>query len=129
MKSYSELITIESFTDRLKYLRTYSNNPSNEDRQVMNRFYKSREWRMFCKEIHRRDMACDMATPYQVIDGPIFVHHINPITVEDVLNHSEKLLDPENVVCVSINTHNTIHYDKQPAYEYVERAPGDTKLW
>ena len=129
MKSYSELMSIESFTERLKYLRTYSDNPSNEDRVVMNRFYKSREWREFCKEIKKRDFACDMGIPFLVIEGPIFVHHINPISVEDVLNHSDKLLDPENVICVSMHTHNTIHYDTQPAYEYVERTPGDTKLW
>ena len=64
------------------------------------------------------------------IDGPIIVHHINPITQEDIDEWNvEKLFNPDNLICVSVETHNLIHYRKRKSLEFVERKPGDTKLW
>ena len=71
-----------------------------------------------------------MATPGNNIDGPILIHHINPLTEEDFYNWDEdKLFNPENLVSVSYNTHNKIHYRKYQEQLHIERKPGDTQLW
>lgn len=100
----------------------------------MNRFYKSKVWLELRERIIKRDLACDLGVPNLFIDvdkpgESIIVHHINPISVEDFENGSDLLLDPNNLITVSASTHNTIHYSTVEHEEYIERAPGDTKLW
>lgn len=134
-KSYSELIAIDSFEERVKYLRT--ENVVGEDvfgyyRYLNQQFYKSREW---LKEIRPsvivRDSGCDLAYLDRVIpDGiPIYIHHINPITVEDLINHSDLLRDPENLITTTFITHNAIHYGGEILEDYKERSPFDTCPW
>lgn len=132
MKSYSELMSLESFDERLDYLRLYSQNPSNENRNIMNKFYKSYAWKVVREAVIKRDLGCDLAVQNLFIgdnNETIIVHHINPITIEDVTNNSSKCLDMENLITVSSSTHNTIHYREEVEDKYVERSPGDTKLW
>ena len=76
-------------------------------------------------------MACDLAMPGYDLHGKIIIHHMNPVTVEDIVHGDESILDPEYLVCVSQRTHNAIHYgdDNLPLDPYVERRPGDTRLW
>lgn len=128
MKSYSELLTIKTFGERLEYLKLLDNNATSP-RHMSEQFYKSHTWRVIRKQIIERDLAFDLGVIGVYIDGPIFVHHINPIDENDIIHQTRKLLDPENLVCTSLNTHNAIHYKQEAKDTWVERTPGDTKLW
>lgn len=134
-KSYSELITIKSFEERVEYLRT--DNLVGEElfghyRWLNQQFYKSREW---LKEIRpfiiTRDLGCDLAcSDREIFDGiPIIIHHINPITIDDLVNHSSKLTDPENLITTILSTHNAIHYGATIEDILIERLPNDTCPW
>jgi predicted HNH restriction endonuclease len=86
-------------------------------------------WKAVRKEIIDRDLGFDLGVFGVYINDTILVHHINPINESDIVYQTKKLLDPENLITLSINTHNLIHYDKKEKEEWVERKPGDTKLW
>ena len=127
-KSYSELITFNSYAERLEYLKLLDNNATSP-RHISGRFYKSRLWLDLRDTIIKRDLTFDLGIFGMYIDGPIFVHHINPISEEDIINLTSKLLDPENLICTSLTTHNAIHYKQKVKDVYVERTAGDTILW
>jgi len=102
------------------------------NRYLNQSFYKSQLWRKVRRDIIIRDGGCDLAMPDREIRGDILVHHINPITIEDLTSHSFKLLDPNNLVCVAYNTHNAIHYgdeDILDEYEVVVRTKNDMCPW
>jgi 5-methylcytosine-specific restriction endonuclease McrA len=128
MKSYSELILLPSFTERLEYLKLLDNNVTSP-RHMSANFYKSRTWKTLRQMILDRDLGFDLGIFGVYIDGTMLVHHINPIDESDILYQTKKLLDPENLITVSGNTHNLIHYNKVEKEQWVERTPGDTKLW
>lgn len=93
-------------------------------------FYARPEWRQVRNHIILRDGGCDLACKGMEIASRVIIHHINPLAEGDILSCSEKLFDPENLVCVSVQTHNYIHYGYYKKYEEVpERKQGDTKLW
>lgn len=138
MKSYSELIKFHTYLDRLKYLMLYGGvgyETFGSDRYINQVFYTSKEWLAFRNKIIVRDAGCDMG----LLDFPlnrsmtkIIIHHINPISKEDILTRASSLFDEENVISVSLNTHNLIHYgdfDKVSSTMYRERTPDDTTLW
>ena len=135
IKTYSKIIQIPSYIERYRYLRlggkageiTFGN-----ERYLNQVLYKSPDWRSFRRGIIIRDNGCDMGMDGYDIQGPILIHHINPITVEDVLERNECVFDPENVISVSKKTHNAIHYGSEDLLrvdEIVERRPGDTIFW
>lgn len=128
MRSYSELIKLDSFSERLEYLKLLDNNVASP-RHMSESFYKSYGWRMFRKSIIDRDLGFDLGVFGVYIEGPMFVHHINPITEYDILHQTKKLLDPENVITSSGFTHNRIHYNTKEKEIWVPRTPGDTILW
>lgn len=128
MKSYSELIQIESFEDRLLYLKLLDNNATSP-RHMSSAFYKSHTWRSIRKAIIDRDLGFDLGVFGVYIHGNVYVHHINPIDENDILNNSRRLTDPENLITSSGPTHNLIHYNQEEKEEWIERTPGDTKLW
>jgi hypothetical protein len=128
MKSYSELITFNSFTERLDYLKLLDNNVTSP-RHMSEQFYKSSTWMTIRKMIIDRDLGFDLGVFGVYINGTILVHHINPINESDIIYQTKKLLDPENLISLSVNTHNLIHYNKKEKEVWVERKPGDTKLW
>ena len=128
MKTYSELITLPSFKERLEYLKLLDNNVTSP-RHMSADFYKSHEWRQLRKAIISRDLGFDLGVFGVYIDGIMYVHHINPINESDIIYRTNKLLDPENLITVSGNTHNLIHYNTKQREQWVERTPGDTKLW
>lgn len=78
-----------------------------------------------------RDLSQDLgAKGLYIPKGKLIIHHINPIKEIDILEWNEdKLFNPENLICTSVNTHNTIHYGRKQLYDYVKRTPGDTDLW
>lgn len=145
IKRYSELIRLASFEDRFHYVKlhgTVGMDTFGFDRYLNQDFYQSREWRQFRDKIIVRDMGCDLAHPeHEITDWVIrngkpirpriIIHHLNPLTKEDVLQHTDALLDPENVVCVSDRTHKAIHYGDDSILEpvFTERRPGDTCPW
>lgn len=133
-KTYHEMLQYITLEDRIRYLRlggAVSHATFGGKRMANQDFYKSREWAQARNHVISRDNGCDLAlSDYPILDR-ILVHHIVPITMQDLVEGSDKLLDPENLVCVSHNTHNLIHYgtEETTPREYQERKPGDTKLW
>lgn len=133
-KSYSELITIPTFEDRVQYLLTHSGvaEPTFASQRWANQaFYHSAVWQRIRRDIIVRDNACDLAFPGHEVAGQFLIHHINPITIDDLVNSAPSVTDPDNLVVVSLATHNLIHYGtvQKEHFQEVERAPGDTKLW
>ena len=137
IKSYSELLKLETYDDRLNYLRTKSkigDMTFNGHRQLNQIFYKSKEWRSFRNRIILRDKGCDLGIPGMKISGNIIIHHLNPIGIEDLINKSDSLVDPNNVICVSDETHKMIHYGTDEGLNIsrlilAERRPNDTSPW
>lgn len=126
-KSYSGMAKLETYGDRLRYLHIGDNNvPS--PRSISHPFYKSTLWQHLRHDCILRDSASDLGIQGLFIPSHIIVHHINPLTLEDLEYLSEKCYDMDNLVCVSPETHNMIHYRKT-FNDPVERQPGDTKLW
>lgn len=125
-RSYSELIKLSSYGDRLEYLKLGDGNVKSP-RHISNHFYKSKEWREFRSLISARDLMNDLGVPGHPINGTFLIHHINPIDEYDIINRTQKLMDPENVITTIIETHGYIHYKEE--MEDVERKPGDTTLW
>lgn len=132
--SYSELIKYDSFRDRYNYLRL-SGKPGRETfdnkRWINQDFYHSLIWKRTRRDIIIRDNGCDLGVPGHELNGAIYIHHMNPITIDDFSFETSALLDPENLICVSLDTHNAIHYGNELGlpYEFNQREPGDTKLW
>ena len=134
IRSYKELINLNSFEERYDYLRlkgVVGHQTFGFERYLNQTFYKSKEWRLTRVGIIVRDEGCDLAMPDKKIFGRIIVHHINPITIEDIERHRSCLFDPDNLICVSEYTDRAIHYgDKSLLLELpIERKKGDTTLW
>lgn len=133
-RTYSELITLPTFKERFDYLKLNGEVGAETfgfDRYLNQKFYHSNEWRTFRRDILIRDMGCDLAMEDRPIYGKILVHHMNPIEVDDILDFS-KLMEPEEVVCVSLVTHDAIHYSNENLLlerEPVSRMPNDTIPW
>lgn len=136
IKTYSELSELKTFEERFEYLKiggAVGRETFGYLRYLNQVFYHSEEYLSFRDYVIRRDMGCDMGlSGYDIIEEPIYVHHINPITPEDILNRNFCLLDPNNAVCVRFSTHNAIHYgdsDLLQIYGLIERSPNDTCPW
>ena len=113
IRTYSELITIPTFEERFEYLQlkgSVGKDTFGYDRYLNQVLYRSPEWKRLRNQIIIRDGGCDLACDGYDIYDKVLIHHLNPITVEDVLARSRKVFDPDNLVCVSHNTHNGIHY-------------------
>lgn len=135
IRTYSELMKLQTFEERYEYLRIggrVGEETFGFDRYLNQLFYKSDEWLKMRNEIIIRDCGCDLAMSDYEIGGKILIHHMNPITVEDIINRSEFLLNPEYLICTSKNTHDAIHYgNKDLLYNTVliERSKYDTCPW
>lgn len=135
MKTYSELIAIPTYIERYRYLRIggrVGHQTFGIYRRLNQVFYRSREWLQFRNRIIVRDMGCDLAFQGLDIHGAIAIHHLNPVSVDDIVEHRPCLLDPENVICCTFNTHQAIHYGDEsllPIDLFVERSPNDTCPW
>ena len=113
IRTYSELITIPTFEERFEYLQlkgSVGKDTFGYDRYLNQVLYRSPEWKRLRNQIIIRDGGCDLACDGYDVYDKVLIHHLNPITVEDVLARSRKVFDPDNLVCVSHNTHNAIHY-------------------
>ena len=134
IKTYSELMTLKTFEERYRYLRIKGEvgvETFGCDRYLNQVFYSSDEWKRFRRNIIIRDMGCDLGIEDREIGGLIIVHHINPITIDDVAQRRKCLMDPENVICVSFITHQAIHYgdDSLLIQGPIGRRMNDTCPW
>jgi hypothetical protein len=134
LRTYSELKHIRSFEDRYEYLRLSSavgTSTFGFDRYLNQLFYTSTQWRLVRQFVIARDFGFDLGAEDHPISGRVIIHHMNPLTLEDVANDSESNLDPEFLITTSHGTHNAIHYGDASLLPstYVERRPGDTLLW
>lgn len=132
IRTYSDLILIPSFFERLKYLMingSVGNETFGHDRYVNQLLYKSQDWKRVRSIVIDRDQGRDLGFPGREIFGRILIHHMNPITMDDIINRSDYVMNPEYLICVTHDTHNKIHYGIEPPEEYKERSQNDTKLW
>lgn len=133
-RSYSELSTIDGFEERFRYLalrgrvgeRTFGG-----ERWVNQRFYASREWRQVRSFVINRDAGLDLGVPGHEIHSQLYIHHMIPMTAADIVNFDRSILDPEFLITTMHQTHNAIHYGDENLLPrtFVERRPGDTRLW
>jgi len=132
MLTYSDLIEIPTFEGRLEFLRTEglpSEITFDQLRYLNQRFYNSPAWKRVRDSVIARDLGFDLAVPGREIFGKVLVHHMNPLLPKDLLYHSEDALDPEFLITTSFDTHQAIHFGYEIPERFVERKPGDTKLW
>lgn len=132
--TYSELCQLDTFEERYRYLRlngSVGNATFGFDRWLNQRFYKDPEWIALRRDIIIRDLGCDLAMADREICGPIMVHHMNPITKEDIIYRSEFLLNSEYLICCSDNTHKAIHYGDESLLVLapIVRSRNDTCPW
>lgn len=134
IKRYSELILLPTFEERIQYLQlngTVGNRTFGSYRYINQKLYHSNEWKNFRNRVILRDNGCDLGLPGFDIMDTIIIHHINPISVEDIINRNECIFDLDNVITVSLNTHNAIHYSTYQisVIDFQERKANDTCPW
>lgn len=134
MRTYTELIAIPDFQARFEYLKLdgeVGQDTFGFDRYLNQQFYRSKRWLAVRDAVIIRDNGCDLAHPDYQIGGKVLIHHLNPITKEDILHDSGLIIDPEFLVCVSQRTHNAIHYGDARLIQtpLTERSKYDTCPW
>lgn len=134
IRRYSELIRLPSYDERFEYLRiggAIGESTFGFDRYLNQTFYTSKEWRSIRRNVIVRDNGCDMAHPDYSIGNRIVIHHLNPITIEDIESGNPEILNPDFLVCVSDLTHKAIHFGDSELLPkpLIERKPFDTCPW
>lgn len=134
IRSYSELSQIPTFEDRFLYLAlrgVVGGATFGHDRYINQKFYRSRQWRQLRSEVIARDNGNDLGVDGHEIHSHLYIHHMNPMAIEHLVDGDESILDPEFLVTTTHRTHNAIHYgdERLLARPFVERRRGDTKLW
>lgn len=134
IKTYSELITLPTFEERFKYLQlngSVGRDTFGFDRYMNQVLYRSQKWKRVRDEVIIRDNGCDLACEGYEIHGRIIIHHMNPLTMEDIEKETEFLFDPEFLISTTHNTHNAIHYGDENLLITmpVERSKYDTCPW
>lgn len=124
LRTYTELNKLKTFEERFEYLKldnVVGEETFGFDRWLNQQFYKSKEWRRIRDYVIARDCGCDLGSPdHEIIDERILIHHINPITKEDIINNTDFLLNPEYLITTINNTHQAIHYGND---EMLVKAP------
>ena len=134
IKTYSDLCRLRTFEERYRYVKLngfVGEKTFGFDRYLNQVLYRSQRWKSIRDRVILRDNACDLGVEGYDVPGRIIVHHMNPLTVKDIEQETEFLLDPEYLICVSHNTHNAIHYGDESLLitTPIERSPNDTCLW
>lgn len=134
IRTYSELIKLPTFKERYEYLKldgVVGAQTFGSDRYLNQMFYTSGEWRRIRDAVIIRDNGCDLAVEGNDLYDGIVIHHMNPISVEDILQHSDKLIRIEFLVCTSADTHRAIHYGDSGLLPRgpIERFQNDTCPW
>lgn len=134
IKTYSEMILLPTFIERFRYLQIGGKVGAETfgyDRYLNQTLYRTAEWKRFRREVIIRDNGCDLGCDDREIYGKILVHHINPITADDIINRHSNVFNLDNVICVSLDTHNAIHYGDEELLMLgpIERTKNDTCPW
>lgn len=134
MKTYNEMRQLKTFEDRFKYLQLKGDVGEDTfgfDRWINQKFYRSVEWRQVRDKVIIRDDGCDLGDPDHPIQGRIIIHHMNPLTKDDIDQNPDFILNPDYLVCVSHNTHNALHYGDENLLpkKWEPRTPNDTCPW
>lgn len=133
--TYDELIQLKTFEERFNYLKV--NGRCSEEtfgghRLLNQMIYRSPQWKDIRQRVILRDNGCDLGIEDRPIQKGLIIHHLNPITIEQVVNFDPAIFDVNNLICCSHSTHNAIHYgelDKLTPTNITERTPGDTRMW
>lgn len=133
-RTYSELITLPTFEDRYKYLKlngSVGEETFGFDRYINQKFYNSQEWKSIRDYIIVRDQGCDLGIEGYEIHGRIYIHHMNPVLLKDVMYRTEYLTNPEYLITTTHSTHNAIHYGDENVLikTPIERSKNDTCPW
>jgi hypothetical protein len=134
LRTYPELRRLETLEERFEYLKlqgVLGIQTFGFDRWISQRFYKSQEWRTIRNHVIGRDHGCDLGVPgYEIYSG-LLVHHMNPITLDDIQHSEYSLINPDFLITTSLQTHNAIHYGDNRLLPRgpIERRSGDTTLW
>lgn len=134
IRTYSELSKLNSFEERFEYLNLVGyvgESTFGFDRYINQYFYTSKAWKDVRNEVIIRDNGCDLGIPGYEINGALLIHHMNPMTQDDILHNEDWILDPNFLITTTKTTHNAIHYGDISNCRtlFVERSPGDTRLW
>jgi hypothetical protein len=135
IRTYSELNSLDTFEERFVYLKLGGGvgiPTFGFDRYLNQEFYKSSLWKRARTAAIARDYGCDLGVEGYEIHDRVYVHHMNPMTVEDITESNLDIIDPEFLICVTHDTHNAIHYGDESLLrrrQLVVRRSGDTKLW
>jgi hypothetical protein len=134
IKTYSKLSLLPTFIERYQYLRLngqVGEDTFGFDRYLNQVFYQSQKWKQVRDFVILRDNGCDLGVPGYEIYGKIIIHHMNPITIDDIRHGNDSILDPEFLICVTHNTHNAIHYGDESLLitEPIVRTRNDTCPW
>lgn len=134
IRTWTELSHIQDFEERYNYLRlrgAVGATTFGFDRHINQKFYTSRQWRQVRHDVIARDLGFDLGVEDYYISGKPIIHHMNPMTVENIVNGEDHILDPEYLITVSHRTHNAIHYGDERLLprQLAVRSAGDTKLW
>lgn len=134
IRTYTELEQFDTFEERFRYLALRGSvgySTFGFDRYINQHFYSSKEWRTIRRHLILRDGGCDLGVPGYDINSRLLIHHMNPITAEEIAHGDESIIDPEYLITTTHNTHNAIHYgdERQLPRPLVPRRHGDTKLW
>lgn len=137
IRTYSELMTLPTFKERFEYLKldgVVGKETFGYDRYLNQKFYqRDPEWASIRNKVIIRDCGCDLGIKdRQVPDGvPILIHHMNPITKDDIINRTDRLLNPEYLICTIKNTHDAIHFGNEDLLikDPVARTANDTCPW
>lgn len=133
-RSYSELRQLSTFQERYDYLKLNGRVGAETfgyNRYVNQRFYRSTEWKHIRDQIIIRDNGCDLGVEGYDLHSRIYIHHLNPMTVDDIDQGRQMILDPDNLICVSFDTHQAIHFGDESLLPQlpIERISGDTCPW
>ncbi|ASR80258.1 HNH endonuclease [Arthrobacter phage Heisenberger] len=134
IRTYSELIQYNTFEDRFNYLAlkgSVAAQTFGHERYLNQDFYRSRAWKQVRRDVIARDLGCDLGLEGFEIHNKIIVHHMNPMSADNIIHGDQDILNMEYLISVTHKTHNGIHYgdDSVIPKPYVERRPGDTRLW
>lgn len=134
IKTYSDLKKIDSFEERYRYLSLHGvvgDATFGFDRYLNQQFYRSTQWKQLRHHVIARDNACDLGVEGYDIFDKVIVHHMNPMTSDDIVHGDSSILDPEFLITTTHRTHNAIHYGDEGLllHPLIERRPGDTDLW
>ena len=134
IRTYTELLQLNTFEDRFNYLNlngVVGEETFGYERRLNQMFYKSNEWKDIRRDVIIRDMSCDLGIAGHYINNHVIIHHINPITIQDILERSVFAIDPEYLICTTHRTHNALHYGnlRDLYLKPITRTLNDTCPW